>query len=105
MTTTEGSSFRQRAEQDIWTLLFVSSSVICYVVPLALLTWMYLRIYSAAHRNSQRTRRTSLTHSASELVVHCLGHHHHGHHGHHGHGQQQQQSPPSSISGSMSKYS
>lgn len=60
--------------EEIWTMLFVSSSVLCYVVPLALLTWMYLRIYSAAHRNSQRTRRTSLTHSASELVVHCLGH-------------------------------
>lgn len=58
---------------EVWTTLFVSSSVFCYVVPLALLTWMYLRIYSAAHRNSQRTRRTSLTHSASELVVHCLG--------------------------------
>jgi len=101
-TTTDGPSRQQ--EQDIWTLLFVSSSVICYVVPLALLTWMYLRIYSAAHRNSQRTRRTSLTHSASELVVHCLGHHHHGHHGHHSHGQQQQQSPPSSISGSLGKF-
>ena len=61
--------------EQVWTLVFVSSSVLCYVVPLALLTWMYLRIYSAAHRNSQRTRRTSLTHSASELVVHCLGHH------------------------------
>ena len=58
---------------DVWSVLFVSLSVLCYVVPLALLTWMYVRIYSAAHRNSQRTRRTSLTHSASELVVHCLG--------------------------------
>lgn len=56
----------------VWTVLFVSGSVLCYVVPLVLLSWMYLRIYSAAHRNSQRTRRTSLTHSASELVVHCL---------------------------------
>ncbi|XP_057378268.1 adenosine receptor A2a-like [Daphnia carinata] len=64
----------QSYSEEVWTMLFVSSSVLCYVVPLALLTWMYLRIYSAAHRNSQRTRRTSLTHSASELVVHCLGH-------------------------------
>ena len=58
---------------QVWTLVFVTMSVVCYVVPVALLTWMYLRIYSAAHRNSQRTRRASLTHSASELVVHCLG--------------------------------
>lgn len=58
---------------EIWTQTFVSVSVLSYVVPLALLTWMYLRIYSAAHRNSQRTRRTSLTHSASEMVIHCLG--------------------------------
>ena len=72
---------------EVWTTLFVSSSVFCYVVPLALLTWMYLRIYSAAHRNSQRTRRTSLTHSASELVVHCLG--------------QQQSSNSSPLSGSL----
>lgn len=64
----------QSYSEEVWTMLFVSSSVLCYVVPLALLSWMYLRIYSAAHRNSQRTRRTSLTHSASELVVHCLGH-------------------------------
>ena len=89
----------QQPTQDIWTLLFVSSSIVCYVVPLALLTWMYLRIYSAAHRNSQRTRRTSLTHSASELVVHCLGNHHGHSHGH----AAQQQSPPSSISGSLGK--
>jgi len=59
--------------EQAWTTLFVACSVLCYVVPVALLSWMYLRIYSAAHRNSQRTRRASLTHSASELVVHCLG--------------------------------
>ena len=58
---------------EFWTQTFVSVSVLSYIVPLALLTWMYLRIYSAAHRNSQRTRRTSLTHSASEMVIHCLG--------------------------------
>jgi hypothetical protein len=71
---TTSSTWFQSYSEEVWTMLFVSSSVLCYVVPLALLTWMYLRIYSAAHRNSQRTRRTSLTHSASELVVHCLGH-------------------------------
>jgi len=71
---TSSSAWFQSYSEEVWTMLFVSSSVLCYVVPLALLTWMYLRIYSAAHRNSQRTRRTSLTHSASELVVHCLGH-------------------------------
>ena len=58
---------------DIYSVFFVILSSVCYVVPLVLLTCMYMRIYSAAHRNSQRTRRTSLTHSASELVVHCLG--------------------------------
>ena len=72
--TLSGRSSWFHEPEEVWTMLFVSSSVLCYVVPLALLTWMYLRIYSAAHRNSQRTRRTSLTHSASELVVHCLGH-------------------------------
>ena len=67
-----GSSSSSAAD-DVWSILFVTCSVVSYVVPLALLTWMYVRIYSAAHRNSERTRRTSLTHSASELVVHCLG--------------------------------
>lgn len=82
--------FQQNQAEQVWTMLFVSSSAFCYVVPLALLTWMYLRIYSAAHRNSQRTRRTSLTHSASELVVHCLG-------------QQSHNSSP--ISGSLAQVS
>lgn len=72
-TVSPSSAAFTSAAPEVWTPLFVSSSLLCYVVPLALLTWMYLRIYSAAHRNSQRTRRTSLTHSASELVVHCLG--------------------------------
>ena len=36
---------------DLLSVLFVALSVVCYVVPLALLTCMYVRIYSAAHRN------------------------------------------------------
>ena len=72
VNTTSTNSSSANSDQ-VWTLVFVTSSVVCYVVPVALLSWMYLRIYSAAHRNSQRTRRASLTHSASELVVHCLG--------------------------------
>ncbi|XP_020294301.1 uncharacterized protein LOC109859954 [Pseudomyrmex gracilis] len=43
----------------IYGLIYVVvHSVLAYLLPFAGICWIYIRIYSAAHRNSQRTRRT-----------------------------------------------
>ncbi|XP_065580713.1 probable G-protein coupled receptor No18 isoform X2 [Artemia franciscana] len=50
------------------TVVFLGVSVLLFIVPLLVLVWVYMRIYNAAHKNSQRTRRNSLSFSTNELV-------------------------------------
>ncbi|XP_034236793.1 D(4) dopamine receptor [Thrips palmi] len=58
-------------------------AVVVFVIPFAALCWIYVSIYSAAHRNSQRTRRNGSgsvapstpppESSCSECGVRCVG--------------------------------
>ncbi|XP_037092207.1 alpha-1B adrenergic receptor-like [Pollicipes pollicipes] len=44
-------------------------ALLLFVVPLAALVWMYVRIYLCAHKNSERQRRHSLGMNPGELTV------------------------------------
>ncbi|XP_069170931.1 probable G-protein coupled receptor No18 isoform X1 [Procambarus clarkii] len=47
----------------------LANMVVSFVVPMVLLTWIYVRIYHAAHQNSERTRRNSLCGSSLDAVA------------------------------------
>ena len=38
----------------------LGNMMVSFLIPVVILMWLYLRIYQAAQRNSERTRRTSL---------------------------------------------
>ncbi len=42
---------------------------LCYVIPMILITFLYLRIFVAAHRNSQSVRKTSVAAASSQLAA------------------------------------
>lgn len=53
-------SFRRRANDSVtYGLIYVLvHSLLAYLLPFAGVCWIYVSIYAAAHRNSERTRRT-----------------------------------------------
>lgn len=57
-TITNHSSTLQRSLHIIFT---VAQTVIGYFFPFVGLCWLYLRMYHAAHRNSERTRKHSIS--------------------------------------------
>lgn len=47
----------------------VINMVVSFAVPMILLIWIYMRIYHAAHKNSERTRRNSLCGATLDAVT------------------------------------
>ncbi|KAK7068374.1 hypothetical protein SK128_024191 [Halocaridina rubra] len=58
--------------EDLWTYrsyFVLINMVVSFVVPMHLLIWIYVRIYHAAHKNSERTRRNSLCGATLDAVT------------------------------------
>lgn len=56
---------------DIWTFrsyFVLINMVVSFVGPMHLLIWIYVRIYHAAHKNSERARRNSLCGATLDAV-------------------------------------
>lgn len=51
----------------------VANLVLCFTAPVVLLVWIYTRIYLAAQRNSERTRRNSLCGASLDAVTPSRG--------------------------------
>ncbi|XP_053652915.1 probable G-protein coupled receptor No18 isoform X2 [Cherax quadricarinatus] len=61
---------------DPWTYrsyFVVANMVVSFTVPMMLLVWIYIRIYHAAHKNSERTRRNSLCGITLDAVTAARG--------------------------------
>lgn len=51
----------QNLHQSVHVLFIVLQLVVGYLFPFVGLCWLYLRMYHAAHRNSERTRKHSIS--------------------------------------------